>query len=126
MEGRIRLENKRLFEGEFRFMELIWDHEPVPSGKLVELSRAALGWKKSTTYTMLKRLAEKGYVRNEGAVVTALIARDEVRAAESAAVVEQTFAGSLPGFLVSFLGGRTISDAEAEELKRLIDAHTEG
>lgn len=119
------METKRLFEGEFRFMSLIWDHEPVPSGTLVELCRTALGWKKSTTYTTLRRLAEKGFVQNEGSLVTALVPREEVLSAESEAVVEQTFAGSLPGFLVSFLGGKTISDAEAEELKRLIDAHKE-
>ena len=120
------MEDKRLYEGEFRFMSLIWDGEPIPSGRLAELAREKLGWKKSTTYTMLKRLGEKGFVKNDNATVTALVGRGEVQAAESAAVVEQTFAGSLPGFLVSFFGGRTISDEEAEELKRLIDAHKEG
>lgn len=120
------MDDKRLYEGEFRFMSLIWDNEPLPSGRLAELALQELGWKKSTTYTMLKRLGEKGFAKNENAVVTALVGRDEVQAAESAAVVEQTFAGSLPGFLVSFFGGRTISDEEADELKRLIDAHKEG
>ncbi|MBR2717424.1 MAG: BlaI/MecI/CopY family transcriptional regulator [Oscillospiraceae bacterium] len=120
------MEPKRLSYGEARFMDVIWEHEPVPSGRLVELCREKLGWKKSTTYTRLRLLAEKGYVKNENAVVTALLSRGEVQAAESAYVVEQTFSGSLPGFLVSFLGGRTISDREAEELKRLIDEHKEG
>jgi len=120
------METKRLFDGEARFMNIIWDSEPVSSGALVEKCRDALGWKKSTTYTMLKRLAEKGLVRSENAVVTALVSREDVRSAESAYVVEQTFSGSLPGFLVAFLGGRTIPNAEAEELKALIDAHREG
>ena len=118
------MENKRLYEGEARFMDIIWDNEPVPSGKLVELCRDALGWKKSTTYTMIKRLGEKGLVKNENSVVSALVSREEVRSAESAFVVEQTFTGSLPGFLVSFLGDRTISREEAEELKKMIDAHS--
>ena len=118
------MENKRLYEGEARFMDIIWDNEPVPSGKLVELCRDALGWKKSTTYTMINRLGEKGLVKNENSVVSALVSREEVRSAESAFVVEQTFTGSLPGFLVSFLGDRTISREEAEELKKMIDAHS--
>jgi len=119
------MEIKRLSHGEAQFLDIIWDSEPVPSGRLVELCREKLGWKKSTTYTRLRLLAEKGYVKNENALVTALVSRGEVRSFESAYVVEQTFAGSLPGFLVSFLGGRTISQEEAEELKRLIDAHKE-
>ena len=119
------METKRLFDGEARFMNIIWDSEPVASGVLVEKCAGALGWKKSTTYTMLKRLADKGFVKNENAVVTALVSREEVKSAESAYVVDQTFSGSLPGFLVAFLGGKTISEAEAEELKRLIDAHRE-
>ena len=120
------MEIKRLSHGEARFLDIIWENEPVQSGKLVELCSERLGWKKSTTYTRLRILAEKGYVKNEGSIVTSLISRNAVQAAESAYVVEQTFAGSLPGFLVSFLGGRTISDQEAEELKRLIDEYREG
>lgn len=119
------MEIKRLFEGESRFLNIIWAHEPVASGELVRLCQAELGWKKSTTYTMLKRLAEKGLVINEKTQVRALVSREEVQAAESEYVVEQTFLGSLPGFLVSFLGGRTISEREAEEIKQLIDAHRE-
>lgn len=118
------MENKRLYEGEARFMDIIWDNEPVPSGRLVELCRDALGWKKSTTYTILKRLGEKGLVKNENSTVTALVSREEVQAAESTFVVEQTFAGSLPSFLVAFLGDKTISREEAEALKKMIDEHS--
>ena len=119
------MENKRLFEGEARFMDVIWDSEPVPSGRLVELCRERLGWKKSTTYTMIKRLSEKGLLVNENSVVRSLVSREEVRAMESRTVVEQTFAGSLPGFLVSFLGEKPLSREEAEELKRMIDRYSE-
>ncbi len=120
------MKGKRLSFGESRFLELIWDNEPLPSGRLVELCREKLGWKKSTTYTRLRLLAEKGYVKNENTVVSSLVSREEVQSAESAYVVEQTFSGSLPGFLVSFLGGKTLSSREAEELKKLIDEHKEG
>lgn len=120
------MEQSRLFDGEARFLDIIWRSEPVASGRLAALCAQELGWKKSTTYTMLKRLQDKGYVRSERAVVTSLVTREQVRAAESEAVVEQRFAGSLPGFLVAFLGNKTLSEQEAEELKRLIDAHREG
>ena len=119
------MESKRLAESDYRFMCLIWDSEPVNSTLLAEKALAVLGWKKSTTYTMIKKMSEKGFIRNENAVVTALIPREQVQTAESEKFVEQTFAGSLPGFLVAFLGGKKISPSEAEELKALIDAHRE-
>ena len=120
------MDGNRLTYGERRLMQLVWDNEPLLSGQLTEICLRELGWKKSTTYTMLKKLVEKGYVRNENAMVTALVSRETARAEESRYVVETSFAGSLPSFLVSFLGGKTISDAEAEDLKQLIDAHREG
>ena len=119
------MEHLKLCESDYRFMTVIWDHEPVPSGKLVELCLQKLGWKKPTTYTTLKKLCEKGFAKNERSCVTSLVARESVQKAESERIVEQTFSGSLPGFLVAFLGGKTISESEAEELKRLIDSHRE-
>lgn len=119
------MDYKRLYDGEARFLEIIWTHEPVRSGVLAQLSREQLGWKPSTTYTVLRRLAEKGYVVNEHAVVRSLVSREDMQAAESEYLVERSFSGSLPSFLVAFLGGKTISKNEAEELKRLIDEHQE-
>ena len=119
------MDNKRLCESDFRFMSVIWDNEPLGSKQLVEQCEKDLGWKKSTTFTMLRKMCEKGLAQNENSVVTALISREEVQAAESTLFVEQTFSGSLPGFLVSFLGEKKISDEELDELKRLIDAHKE-
>ena len=118
-------ESRRLAESDYRFMCLIWDSEPVGSTRLAELALEKLGWKKSTAYTMIKKMAEKGFLRSENAVITSLLPRERVQRTESEKFVEQTFAGSLPGFLVAFLGGKTISQAEAEELKALIDAHRE-
>ena len=120
------MDYKRLCESDYRMMCVIWDHEPLTSTQLVALCGQLLGWKKSTVYTMLKKLSQKGLVQNKNAVVTALVPRETVQAAESETFVEQTFNGSLPQFLVSFFGGRTISQQEAEQLKELIDQHKEG
>ena len=120
------MDNLRLAEGEYRFACIVWDNEPLPSGKLVELCQKQLGWKKSTTYTVLKKLVDRGVLRNENAVVTAAVPKDAVLREESRAVVERTFEGSLPSFLAHFMGGRTISDAEADELKAIIDRYRKG
>lgn len=115
------MEELRLCNSDYRFMTIAWEHAPVGSGELVRLCREQLGWKKSTTYTEIKRLCEKGLLKSEKAIVEPLVSREEVQAQESDAFVERTFAGSLPGFLTAFLGGKKLSDREAEELKELID-----
>ena len=119
------MEGNRLTYGETRLMQLIWDNAPLLSNRLTDICLQELGWKKSTTYTMLKKLIDKGYVQNENAMVTALVSRVSAQAEESHYVVENSFSGSLPGFLVSFFNGKTISAAEAEDLKRLIDTYRE-
>ena len=111
----------RLAEGEYRFACLVWDHEPLPSGELVKLAAGALGWKKST-YTVLKKLCDRGVLQNEGGTVTSRVARQTVQCAESAAVVDKTFGGSLPRFVAAFLRTKPISDAEAAEIRALLDA----
>ena len=116
----------KLAEGEYRFACIVWDNEPLPSGRLVDLCARLLGWKKSTTYTVLKKLVDRGILRNDNAVVTAAVPKEEVLREESRAVVERTFEGSLPSFLAHFMGGRTISDEEADELKAIIDRYREG
>ena len=103
----------RLAEGEYRFACLVWDHEPLPSGQLVTLAADALGWKKSTTYTVLKKLCERGVLQNADGQVTSLIKKEDVQQAESAAVVDKTFGGSLPRFVAAFLNTQPISDAVA-------------
>lgn len=119
------MEYKSLGAMEYRFLSLIWENEPVSSMRLVQLCMEQFEWKKSTTYTMLKRLQDKGLVTNNNTVVTTLASREEVCARESVEFISNTFKGSLPSFIAAFFGERTISDEEAEELKMLIDSFRE-
>lgn len=119
------MENLKLCDSDYRFMLIVWEHAPVNSGELVKLCSDTLGWKKSTTYTTIKKLSEKGYIKNEHATVSVLIEKERVQADESAYFVERTFGGSLPQFLTAFFGGRKISAKEAEKIKALIDQHSE-
>jgi predicted transcriptional regulator len=111
----------KLFDAEYRFMDLVWEEQPVASGELVRLCEERLGWKKSTTYTVLRKLCIRGILQNCESVVTALVGREEAQRFESRALVEKSFGGSLPQFLTAFLGGSSISEQEAEELRRIID-----
>ena len=114
------METPKIFDSELRFCEILWEHQPVRSSELAHLCAEKLGWKKSTTYTVIKRLTERGVVQTEDAVVTALVSRDQVQRAESRAFVERNFSGSLPGFLNAVVGGRGLSAEEADELRRMI------
>lgn len=120
------METYHLCDSEYRFMQVAWAAAPVGSGQLVELCRDQLGWKKSTTYTVLKKLCEKGLLKNENSTVTVLAPREVVDNQAAGEFVEKAFGGSLPGFLAAFMSGRKLTEEEAEELKRLIDAHKEG
>ena len=120
------MEHVHLSDSEYRFMQVVWDAAPVGSGRLVELCRERLGWKKSTTYTVLKKLGERGLLKNENSTVTVLAARETVTAEAAEAFVDRAFGGSLPGFLAAFMSGRRLTASEAEELTRLIDEHREG
>lgn len=119
------MENLKLSDSDYQVMCIIWEEEPMSSRRLVDRCSEELGWKKSTTYTVLKKLCERGFAENTNAQVRALVPKDRVQSYASSRFVRHTFAGSLPGFLVAFLGDKTISEREAEELKRLIDEHTE-
>ncbi|MCE5236078.1 MAG: BlaI/MecI/CopY family transcriptional regulator [Clostridiaceae bacterium] len=113
--------SQKLFEAERRFMELIWEEAPVNSTRLCALALERLGWKKSTTYTMLRRLTERGFLQNESATVAALVSREAFLQMESEELIESGFSGSVPAFLASYLRGRRLSGAELDELKRMID-----
>jgi BlaI family penicillinase repressor len=115
----------KLTESEEKFAKLIWQNEPIGSGDLVKLCEKEMNWKKSTTYTVLKKLCEKDIFQNENAVVSSLITKDEYYSRQSIRFVEDTFGGSLPKFLTAFIRGKKLSRHQAEELKRLIDEHKE-
>jgi predicted transcriptional regulator len=115
----------KLAEMESRFADLIWDNAPINSTELVRLSAEVMNWKKSTTYTTLRRLCDRGIFKNEGAVVSVLLTREEFVASQSRRYVEDAFGGSLPRFITSFIGGKRLSDKQADELLRLISEHKE-
>ena len=106
---------------ESRFADMIWENEPVPSPELVKLAEREFNWKKSTTYTVLKRLCERGIFQNRGGVVTSLISRQDFYAVQSEKFVEETFSGSLPAFLAAFTTRKKLSEEEIAELQALID-----
>ncbi|NMA25849.1 MAG: BlaI/MecI/CopY family transcriptional regulator [Clostridiales bacterium] len=106
---------------ETKFAELIWDNEPISSGELVKLCERELAWKKSTTYTMLRRLCDRGIFQNRDSTVSSLMTKQEFAALQSEKFVEETFDGSLPRFLAAFTLRKKLSEEEIDELKRLID-----
>lgn len=106
---------------ETRFAELIWDRAPVSSGELVKLAEQELSWKKSTTYTILRRLCQKGLFQNEGGTVTALMTREDFYSRQSRQFVEETFDGSLPRFLAAFTSRNKLSEQEIAAIQQLID-----
>jgi len=108
---------------ETKFAELIWDHEPIASGELVKICEKELSWKKSTTYTMLRRLCERRIFENKSGVVSALLTKQEFQALQSEQFVQETFGGSLPHFLTSFATRRKLSESEIDELEKMINQH---
>lgn len=111
----------KLGEIEMRFADLIWKNEPIASGELVKLCEKELSWKKSTTYTILRRLCERGIFQNKDGVVTSLLSKQEFNAVQSEKFVEETFAGSLPQFLACFAMRKKLSDKEIAEIQKFID-----
>lgn len=119
------MEKYKLGEMEERFAELIWEREPIPSGELAKLCEAAFSWKRTTTYTMLKRLCDRGIFVNENGAVSARMSREEFQAAKGKQFIEENFEGSLPRFLVAFSKRNKLGKKEIAELKRLIDEYEE-
>ena len=115
------MEEYKLFDAEYRLLSLIWENEPINSTDLSKLCLERLGWKKPTTYNLIRKLAERGFLKNENATVTALVKKEQVAKYEGEMVVEKNFGGSLPAFISAFLDGKTISAEEADEVKRMID-----
>lgn len=120
------METPKIFESEYRFCLILWEHEPVKSSELVSLCREQLGWKPTTTYTVIKRLSERGVLKNENTVVTSLVSKDEAQAAELNEMVEKTFEGSLPAFVAAFAKTRKLSEEEIDAIQRMIDDYRKG
>lgn len=120
------MKDYQLGEIETRFADLIWEHQPVSSGELVKLCEKELDWKKSTTYTMLRRLCQRGIFENSGGLVTALMSREQFKALQSEKFIEETFDGSLPRFLAAFSSRKRLSEDEVRQLQELIDRSREG
>lgn len=118
------MEDLKLFDAEYKFMDIIWEIEPINSMELTKICREKLGWKKSTTYTMIRKLSERGILKNENATVTALVKREEVQKYESELLLEDKFDGSLPVFLATFLQDKKLSKKEAEEIQKMIEEAT--
>ena len=119
------METPKIFESEYRFCLILWEHEPVNSTRLVELCKEALGWSKATTYTVIRRLSERGVVKNENAVVTSLISKEAAQKSRLEEMVEETFEGSMPAFIAAFSRSKRLGKEEVEQLKQLIDSYQE-
>ncbi|HOQ37085.1 MAG TPA: BlaI/MecI/CopY family transcriptional regulator [Acetivibrio sp.] len=113
----------KIFDSEYRFMNIVWSHSPISSTELVRLANEELGWKKSTTYTVIRRLCERGAIKNENATVTALVSREEVMRSETEEHIDKIYDGSLKLFFTSFLQKEKLSPDEIEELKKIIEQH---
>ena len=119
------MDEMRLGVVETRFADIIWQNEPIPSGELVKLCEAELGWKKSTTYTVLKKLCERGIFQNEQGTVTSLISKDEFNSRQSEKFIEETFDGSLPAFIAAFTKRKSLSKKDMDEIRKMIDSFEE-
>ena len=115
----------KIFESEYRFCLILWEHQPVNSTRLVELCKESLGWSKATTYSVIRRLSERGVVKNENAVVTALVSKEEAQKSRLDEMVEETFEGSMPAFIAAFSKSKRLSKDEVEQLRQLIDSYEE-
>ena len=116
----------KVFESEYRFCLIMWEHEPVKTTELVTLCQEQLGWKPTTTYTVIKRLSERGILENNDKIISSLVSKDEIQAAELNEMVEKTFEGSLPAFVAAFTKHTKLSDNEVDALQQMIDCYRKG
>ena len=119
------METPKIFESEYRFCLLLWDNEPINSTKLVQLAKEHLGWSKATTYTVIRRLSERGVVKNENTIVSTVISKEEAQKSRLEEMVEETFEGSMPAFIAAFSKSKKLTRQEVDQLKALIDNYAE-
>lgn len=115
----------KIFESEYRFCLLLWENEPVNSTKLVALCKESLGWSKATTYTVIRRLSERGVIKNENTIVSSLISKEEAQSSRLEEMLEETFEGSMPAFIAAFSKSKKLSKSEVDQLQALIDSYEE-
>ena len=120
------METPKVYESEYRFCLILWEHEPVKSKDLVHLCQEQLGWKSTTTYTVIKRLSERGMLKNENTVVTSLVSKDQIQASEIDEFLEKRFDGSLPAFVAAFTKRQTLSAEEIAAVQAMIDHYRQG
>ena len=113
----------KIFDSEYRFCLILWENEPVNSTRLVQLCKEQLGWSKATTYTVIRRLAERGVLVNEDAVVKSLVSKEAVQVSELDELVEKTFEGSIPAFIAAFANSKKLSPDEIDQLQKMIDSY---
>ena len=119
------MEVPKIFESEYRFCLILWDNEPINSTKLVQLAKQQLGWSKATTYTVIRRLSERGVVKNENAIVSAIISKEQAQKSRLEEMMEETFEGSMPAFIAAFSKSKKLSKNDVDQLKALIDSYEE-
>ena len=119
------METPKIFESEYRFCLILWDNEPINSTKLVQLAKESLGWSKATTYTVIRRLSERGVLKNENTIVSTLISKEEAQKSRLEEMVEETFEGSMPAFIAAFSKSRKLTRQEVQQLKAMIDSYEE-
>ena len=110
----------KIFESEYRFCLILWENEPIKSTELAKLCKEKLGWSKTTTYTVIKRLCERGIIQNENTIVTSIVSKEEAQLSELDEMVDKKFEGSLPACIAAFGRRQSLSDAEIEEIRRII------
>ena len=115
------METPKVFESEYKFCLILWENEPIKSGNLVKLCKERLGWKSTTTYTVIKRLSERGVIKNENTIVSSLVSKEQIQTAEIEELVEKKFAGSIPAFLTAFTKSQQLTADEIQEMQQMID-----
>lgn len=115
------METPKVFESEYRFCLILWEHEPIQSAQLAQLCNEQLGWSRTTTYTIIRRLAERGVVKSEKAIVSSMVKKEDMQLSEINELVEKTFEGSLPAFVAAFARRQKLSEEDVETLRRLIE-----
>ncbi len=116
----------KIFESEYRFCLILWENEPIKSSELVNLCKEQLGWKPTTTYTVIKRLSERGVLKNDATVVTSLVSKEEAQASQIDEIVEKTFEGSLPAFIAAFTKHQRLTDKEIDAVQKMIESYRKG